>query len=184
MATAQVSWLDLIPGARQGVTYLMGQVAAFQRLPARFTNIETAAVAAKRAAESRGDLTSATDLALSLQAVSTIRDQFGQTLGKLADVLDGLRTSGFGLTPVELAQNAATVAAEMAAEFAATDQAQGAVYATAQNVMTPDEFQQLQLQAPAGSVTSPLAAIGKSAAVVAIGVGALILFFARSRRRA
>ena len=45
------SLLDLIPGARAGVNYLLGAVADFQRLPLRLNAAQTNVIAAKRAAE-------------------------------------------------------------------------------------------------------------------------------------
>ncbi len=155
----QATWLDLIPGARAGVSYLMGQVANFQRLPARFTQIEAAAIASKRAAEARGNLAAATQLALALQGVMKLRDQQIRTSGRLADVLEGLRTAGLAMTPVELGVLAARVATEMTALFNGAKALEGSVYGAAAKVMSPAEVQALKLAAPAGgigtAITSP-----------------------------
>lgn len=180
----QATWLDLIPGARQGVSYLLGQVANFQRLPTRFTQIETAAVAAKRAAESRGNIGAATQLALVLQGVGSLRDAHGRTSVALADVLEGVRTAGLGLTPVELGLLAAKVATDMAGLFKGTDALQASVYNVAAKVMTPTEVTQLKLAAPAGAAApSAVATYGKYALIAAFVYGA-ILIGKRKRRHA
>lgn len=179
----QATWLDLIPGARQGVSYLMGQVANFQRIPARLTQIETAAVVAKRAAEGRGNLGAATQLALLMQGVGSLRTQAGNISGSLADVLEGVRTAGLGLTPVELGLMAAKVATQMAALFQGTDALQASVYAVAAKVMTPAEVTQLKLAAPAGAAQpSAIASYGKFAALLGIAYAAILLGKKKRRR--
>ena len=147
----QATYLDLIPGARAGVSYLMGQVANFQRLPSRFTQIETAAIATKRAAESRSNLVVATQLALALQGVAKLREQWSRTSSRLADVLEGLRTAGLGLTPIELGTLAARVAAEMTGLFKGADGLQSSVYSAASKVMSASEIAAMKLAAPAGA---------------------------------
>jgi len=152
MLGQQATWLDLIPGARQGVSYLMGQVANFQRLPARFTQVETAAIAAKRVAETRGNLGAATKLALALQANTKLREQWTSTSGRLADVLEGLRTTGLAATPVELGVLAARTATEVGALLNGAKIVEGQVYSAASSVMSPSEVAALKVAAPAGGV--------------------------------
>lgn len=153
MLGQQATWLDLIPGARQGVSYLMGQVANFQRLPSRFTQIETAAIAAKRVAETRGSLGAATKLALAMQANSKLREQWTGTSGRLADVLEGLRTTGLAATPVELGVLAARVATEVGALLNGAKIVEGQVYSAASSVMSPSEVAALKVAAPGGGTS-------------------------------
>lgn len=148
----QATWLDLIPGARQGVSYLLGQVAVFQRIPSRLTQIETAAIAAKRAAEARQKFGPATALALALQVIGRLRTQQVATSSRLADVLEGLRTSGLALTQVELGVLAARVATEVAAIINGTKAVENTVYNEASKVMSPSEVTALKLMpGPAGT---------------------------------
>lgn len=180
MATAQVSWLDVIPGARQGVSYLLGQVAKFQRLPVRFQAIETTAITAKRQAEQRGKLAEATQLALALQGLATMREKHQRTSVRLADVIEGLRTAGLGITPVELGLLAASVATEVAAIFTGTDGVEATVLGAARKVLSPEEVARLAAAAP----RAPLArAGGAMAALVAVGFTVFLLATRRPARR-
>lgn len=178
-----VSYLDLIPGARAGVSYLMGQVAQFQRLPSRFTQAEVAAVAVKRAAEARGNLGVATQMALILQGIASLRTSQGRTQVKLADVLEGLRTAGLGITPVELGVLATTTAAEMASQFKGVAALESSVYSAASKVMSAAEVAALKLAAPSGGsdALTTLGNYGKYAALIAVGYAVILL--AKKKRR-
>jgi hypothetical protein len=186
MPAGQASLLDQIPGASQGVAYLMGQVAQFQRVPMRLTAAETNAVAVKRAAESRGNLGAATNLALAIQSIMGLQDQFNQTSAKLADVLEGLRTAGFAMTPIDLATTAVTTAGEVAAILAGTAQAERAVYQAAGQVLTADELARLKAAVPtAGAGPSVLTIAGGYAKLAGLGLLGVLAFVAfRKRRRA
>ncbi len=182
MALGQATWLDLIPGARQGVSYLMGQVAKFERLPSRFTQLETTAIAVKRQAEGRGRLGEATALALALQGVGKLRDQQQRTAGKLADVLEGLRTAGIAATPVELGLLAARVATEMAALFNGTDGVERAIYAAARRVMSPSEVDQLKGGGGGGGSATFASPFMKYALFGGLLYGAILIARRRPRR--
>ena len=179
---SQATWLDLIPGARAGVSYLMGQVAKFQRLPARYQAIETAAITAKRKAEERGKAVAATRLALAMQGLAKLREQQIRTGTRLAEVLEGLRTAGLGITPTALAVLAAKTAAEVSALFKGTDTIEGAVYNDARQVLTTEELQALRVSAQEGAVPVGIGGIGKTGAIVLAGVvGAMLLLGGRRR---
>jgi hypothetical protein len=171
----QATWLDMIPGARQGVSYLLGQVAVFQRIPSRLTQIETAAIAAKRAAEARQKFGNATALALAIQAIGKLRSQQIATASRLADVLEGLRTSGLALTQVELGVMAARVATEVAAIINGTKAVEGTVYNEAAKVMSPSEVTALKLMAPTGSATPAVSPFVKYALFGGLLYGAVLI---------
>lgn len=106
--------LDTIPGARAGVSFLLGKVSEFQRLPLRINEVEKNAVLAKRAAESRQDWGRAARMAVTIQAIAQLRERQQQVGGHLADVLDQLRQSGFGQTmTLALGLSVAKVASEV-----------------------------------------------------------------------
>lgn len=182
MAGSAATWLDLIPGAQQGVAYLMGQVAKFQRLPQVVQAIETGAIYAKAKAEERGKLGYATRLALVLQSTASLRDKYVPLSAQLATVIEGVKAAGFGITPVETAAMAVSTAAKIAALFAATDATQNEMLSAARAVLTPEEMGKLQTSSP----FSGAAAVGAGAALLVGGTVVALLFFGgrgRGRRR-
>lgn len=170
----QATWLDMIPGARQGVSYLLGQVAVFQRIPSKLTQIETAAIAAKRAAEARQRLGNATALALAIQVVGKLRSQQIATASRLADVLEGLRTSGLALTQVELGVMAARVATEVAAIINGTKAVENTVYREAEKVMSTSEVAALKLM-PGGATAPAVSPFVKYALFGGLLYGAVLI---------
>jgi len=172
--------LDQIPGGTQAVRALLGQVAQFQRVPSRLTAAITQAVATKRAAEARNDLGTATNLALVIQSVMSLQDQYPRTSAKVADVLEGLRQLGFASATLDLAVSAAQVAGEVAAILQGTSAAEAAVGQAAGRVLTPEEIAALK----SGGAPTTLATVGGYAKLAGLAVlGYLGLLALRRRGR-
>lgn len=172
--------LDQIPGATQAVRALLGQIAQFQRVPSRLTAAMSQAVAAKRAAETRGDIGTATNLALVIQSLMSLQDQYPRTSTKVADVVEGLRQLGFAAAPFDLAVSAVQVAGEVAAILQGTQAAEAAIGQAARRVLTPEEIAQLK----AGGAATPLATVTGYAKLAGLAMLGYLGFVAlRPKRR-
>jgi hypothetical protein len=122
MAFAQApTLLDLIPGGRQAVSFLLGKIADFQRVPARLAAAQTTLLSVKRAADQRGQLGPSTQAAALLGLVQQTQANFVKTAAQVGTVLDALRQTGLMQTPVDLALSAVSVAGDVAAILGATE---------------------------------------------------------------
>ncbi len=148
LAQVQPGVMDLIPGARNAVNYLMSKVADFQRVPQRLSTAQTNLINVKRVAEAKGKIGYATEAALAMQNVMNLQSQHQRASGSVANALDQLRTSGLLSGPIELAASVIDAAAKVTAILRGTDSVEAVVRSVSSKVMSPEE--QAALQKPAG----------------------------------
>lgn len=114
LAQAQPSLLDMIPGARSAIDYLISKVADFQRVPSRLAALQTNFVNVKRVAESKGKLGYATEAALAIQSVMNMQTQHQKASVSVGNALDQLRSSGLLAGTVDVAIAVADASAKVA----------------------------------------------------------------------
>lgn len=152
LAQVQPGILDMIPGARNAVSYLLGKVADFQRVPQRLTVAQTNLINVKRVAEAKGKLGYATEAALAIQQVMKLQSDHARASGSVANALDQLRASGLLAGPVEVASSVIDAAAKVTAILRGTGDVERTATTVALKVMSQEE--QAQLQQPTGGLSS------------------------------
>lgn len=140
LAQAQPSYLDMIPGARNAVNYLLSKVADFQRVPQRLTVAQTNLVNIKRVAEAKGKIGYATEAALGIQQVMKLQSDHQRASGAVANALDQLRTSGLLAGPVEVAAAVLDAAAKVTSILSGTDSVERLATSIQSKVMSPEEY--------------------------------------------
>ena len=131
--------IDIIPGARGAVNYILKQVAELQRVPSRLSVIERQSYAVKQNAEARGDYSASADAGALLSAVQDIRARYGQVSGQLADVMDQLRASGYLSGAFETVTSAIFLAAQVALVLKGTQETERASTTLATKVLGADQ---------------------------------------------
>ena len=145
---AQPSTLDLIPGARNAVNYLMGKVADFQRVPQRLSAAQTNLINIKRTAEAKNQIGYAAEAALALQNVFNLQGDYSKASVSVGNALDQLRTSGLLSGTLEVAGAVLDAASKVTAILGGTANVEKSASSIASKVMTPGE--QAQLTTPSG----------------------------------
>ena len=133
------STLDLIPGARSAVNYLMGKVADFQRVPQRLSTAQANLINAKRAAESKGKIGYATEAALAIQQVMNLQTEHQKASVSVGNALDQLRTSGLLAGPLDVAAAVIDAGAKVASILRGTDSVEASARSLSSKVLTPGE---------------------------------------------
>lgn len=154
LAQAQPSTLDLIPGARSAINYLMSKVADFQRVPQRLSSAQTNLINIKRAAEAKGKIGYATEAAFAIQQVMSLQSQHQNASGSVANAIDQLRTSGLLSGPVEVAVSVIDAAGKVTSILSGTDSVERTARSLSTKVLSPE--QQAALQTPTGGATPML----------------------------
>jgi hypothetical protein len=145
---AQPSTLDLIPGARNAVNYLMSKVADFQRVPQRLSVAQTNLINVKRVAESKNQIGYATEAALALQNVFNLQGEYTKASVSVGNAMDQLRTSGLLSGPLEVAGAVIDASSRVTAILGGTANVERSVTSISAKVMSPEE--QARLTQPAG----------------------------------
>lgn len=107
-ATAN-SWLDSIPGARNALNYVLGQVAAFQGIPNRLQNVNAwlnriiATVGGPNAAQAQA----------LISALQSVQSQYSTTAAALGELLPQLQGAGLLGLDLGMLANMVTVAANV-----------------------------------------------------------------------
>lgn len=140
LAQAQPSTLDLIPGARNAVNYLLGKVAEFQRVPQRLSVAQTNLVNAKRAAEAKNKIGYAMEAAVAIQTVMKLQSDHQRASGSVADALDQLRTSGLLSGPIDVAVAVIDASAKVTSILSGTASVEKQASSIAAKVMSPEEY--------------------------------------------
>jgi hypothetical protein len=149
LAQAQPSTLDLIPGARNAVNFLLSKVAEFQRVPQRLAAVQTNLINIKRVAESRGKIGYATEAAYAISSVMNLQTQHQKASGSVANALDQLRTSGLLNGVVDVAVSVIDAASKVTSILSGTASMEKMATSLASKVMSQEE--QAALTKPGGS---------------------------------
>lgn len=156
MGQTQPSVLDLVPGARNAVNYLLGKVADFQRVPQRLSVAQTNLVNIKRVAESKNRFGPATEAALAIQTVANLQLQHQQASGSVANALDQLRNSGLLAGPIDVAVSVVDAAGRVTSILKGTESVEASVRSISNKVMTTEEQATAQTASAGGGFTKYL----------------------------
>lgn len=115
LAQADVSLLDLIPGARSAVNYVISKVAEFQRVPQRLAAVQVNLVNAKRAAEAKGNMGLASEAAFALQTAIGFQNSYPKVAGLVGNAMDQLRQAGMLAGTLDVAGAVLDAASKVAA---------------------------------------------------------------------
>lgn len=126
---ATPSALDLIPGARAAVNYIMSQVSAFQRVPGRLNTAVQQLVTIKRDAETKGNMGASAQAAMALQAALNLQSQYNTASSAVADAMDQLRNSGLLSGPLDVAAAVLKAAGQLSVQLKGTQQVEDSVKA-------------------------------------------------------
>lgn len=149
----QPSTLDLIPGARNAVNYLMGKVADFQRVPQRLSVAQTNLINIKRVAETKNQIGYATEAALALQNVFNLQSDYTKASVAVGNAMDQLRTSGLLSGPIEVAGAVLDAASRVTSILAGTGNVEKSITSISAKVMSPEERAALTQPAGGGKIT-------------------------------